>query len=128
MDAVQEQQGMMRVGATTALLLTTWASTLSVTAAFGMAGRIAVPAPLQRTTLSSTARPGRAALPALRMGFLDNMFKPKVSEEDPVWMQRDFKAPGRAQGQWEEFVDDGSGEKYYYNTATQETLWEAEYL
>lgn len=38
-----------------------------------------------------------------------------------------MKAVGRKDGSWEEFLDDASGEKYYFNTATQETLWEAEY-
>jgi hypothetical protein len=112
-----------------ALLLSAWASTLGSAAGFGMAGRVALPTAFQKAALSSHgARLGAGSRPALRMGFLDNVFKPKVSEDDPVWMQRDFKAPARAQGAWEEFIDDGSGEKYYYNTATQETLWEAEYL
>jgi len=50
------------------------------------------------------------------MGFFDNVFKPKVSEEDPLWMQRDFKPVARKEGTWEEFFDDASGQKYYFNT------------
>jgi hypothetical protein len=34
----------------------------------------------------------------------------------------------KAGGSWEEFVDDSTSEKYYFNANTKETLWEAEYL
>jgi hypothetical protein len=34
----------------------------------------------------------------------------------------------KAGGSWEEFVDDSTSEKYYFNCNTKETLWEAEYL
>jgi len=121
----------MHATAMSALLFSTWASTLCVTAAFSTGGHLAMPTALQKAALSrhvhgSVSR-SRASVMGLRMGFLDNMFKPKVSAEDPLWMQKDFKPTARLDGQWEEFVDDASGEKYFYNTATQETLWEAEY-
>ena len=85
--------------------------------------------PVSSRLTRARSGPGRAgAALGLRMGFLDNMFKPKVSDEDPVWMQRDFQVKGRKDGAWEQFLDDATGEIYYYNDATQETLWEAEYL
>jgi len=115
--------------ATTALLVSTWAATLCVTSAFSTVGQV-MPTALQKAALSRHIRSSAchtSSATGLSMGFLDNIFKPKVSSEDPVWMQRDFKANARKDGAWEEFVDDASGEKYYFNTATQETLWEAEY-
>ena len=113
------------------MLLSTCTALVGTAAAFNVGGPVAMPTPLQQAALSRHLRTGtsaRRSVTGLRMGFLDNMFAPKVSEDDPVWMQKNFKPVARKDGQWEEFTDDASGEKYYFNTATQETLWEAEYL
>lgn len=64
---------------------------------------------------------------SLKMGLFDGLLGKKKDDDEPYWMQRDFKPVSRSDGQWEEFVDDESGYKYYYNTATAETLWEWEY-
>ena len=123
----------MHVTTMSALVLSTSAATLSATAAFSASGRLPMSSRIQSGAVSRLPRGNSAPMRSgpvtgLRMGFLDNMFKPKVSEDDPVWMQRDFKIVGRKDGVWEPFTDDATGEIYYFNSATQETLWEAEYL
>ena len=127
----------MHLTAVSALAGSAIVSTFSATAAFSVCGyggglhapsKVLPASAVSRLGRSHSARTRAGVHAGLRMGFLDNMFKPAVSEEDPLWMQRDFKVAGRKDGSWEAYTDDASGEIYYYNSATQETLWEAEYL
>mmetsp|Transcript_29265 Transcript_29265/g.72248 ORF Transcript_29265/g.72248 Transcript_29265/m.72248 type:complete len:556 (+) Transcript_29265:34-1701(+) len=84
-----------------------------------------------RPALATSARSaGRMHTTAPRMGLLDGLFGEKteapMSPEDAL-LQRDFRPPARQDGVWEQYSDE-RGQKYYYNTATQETLWENEFM
>eukprot|EP00961_Rhodomonas_salina_P208533 2814223-Rhodomonas_salina.1 len=72
---------------------------------------------MSRTGCSATSSPSRCVL-ATHPLTLD--LRTHVIANGATVVQR-------SDGQWEEFVDDESGYKYYYNTATAETLWEWEY-
>ena len=97
-------RGAMHLTAVSALAGSALVSTFSATAAFSVCGygggllapsKVLPASAVSRLGRSHSARTRAGVHAGLRMGFLDNMFKPAVSEEDPLWMQRDFKVAGR---------------------------------
>lgn len=64
------------------------------------------------------------------MGLLDGLFGSKTeapADPEDVLLQRNFRPAARQDGVWEQYADE-RGQRYYYNTATQETLWENEFM